>query len=77
MVCNQLYNILIKEKFRNCNLNVWDNHALASYFPPLYILNLNAASFYAQTRAGGVFDFIVMLVGSRIPIKGPAWLCHL
>lgn len=35
MVCNQLCNILIKEKFRNCNLNVWDNHVIGQLFPTI------------------------------------------
>lgn len=57
MVCNQHYNILIKEKFHNRNLNVGGNREFASHFPPLYIQNLNMShnSTYKYCFAGGAF----------------------
>ena len=77
MVCNQHYNILIKEKFHNCNLNVGGNHAFGSHFPPLHRQNLNTSHNSAQKYcfAGGAF--IAMLVGLRSLIRESMWLYHL
>lgn len=77
MVCNQHYNILIKEKFHNCNLNVGGSHAFGSHFPPLHRQNLNTShnSTHKYCFAGGAF--IAILVGLRSLIRECMWLCHL
>lgn len=65
------HNILIKENFHNCNVNVWGNHTFASHFPLLYMQNLHMShhSSHKYFFPGGAFD-IAMFVGLRALVRG-------